>query len=807
MLTADTSAFLGGSPAPRFQSLRTRSAMSDATAADDGSLMPGFTLEKPRGSILLPDRHVLVPQPPAQVTAKALSIIPLRDYELYNSLQQGVDEYLRPPASPFGSLSVSGSKRAAWQRASIVGTTAPRSHSHAILKNSDADLRELSEVIPDHTIADEHRWHAAARVLQHFWLIICAKNERNNRAEMAGLMREYGIYGERISNAHREYKERKPAVAERRARARQAAMISSAAIVQAHLRGLLSAEVAAGKMLISLQVERERAQEFRIQRLAAVLIQSLFRGYLSRKRLNHTVAAARTIQRTYRLFAAYQHVRLLVFKKRQRVRAIKEIHNKFAARLQRWWRHLLQAIYASRELQARKERMRLFMEDYAEKDKQYWDLFRNVNEEECMDTIGRVGRAYIARRKFGIWGARFVKETKAARIIQRFVRCGIATTIKNGRLADKLEQRRLKRADEERQVAATDMQSICRMFLAKRRCQHIRDRNAAVLRSAIIIQNLFRRAIRRKVIHQLLSADRWDKTLYVRAEARRYAATKVQSVWRMHRARQFVAQYRHYKLVIEPHCANVLQRAVRCFLSRCRYRSRAIEVASMTRVAQAIEIKPSAAAKIQSTWRMFKVSSNPKYGRRVHPTFVASKAASKIQKMWRMVAAKGLVRQLLLARMHRDHAYVNRENLDMYATKIQSVVRMAILNKKFVRQAYLSKQELSLVRIQRAGRRYLRLAQQHQEALTEADAAWHAPQEGSSSRDGPALRNKKAQAAYDANVVAGRSLVRWAKGCLARRQLAAAKATRQQQLDEAIQSERASAATSIQRWSRGLSEK
>ena len=801
---------VSASPSPR-----RGSQLLGGVAPAPPSTAPSNVSGRRRSSLGFSERRGLRTPPRIgdPTSAPTLSVIPLRDFELYNTLKDDVNNYLavQPVAQADGLVSSTTARSRQLaplpQRGMIATSGKVERQALQWMTSADVELRRMSTVLPDHTTDHEGMWHANARVLQGFHLILQAKRYVE-QLKLAALEQEgRRLALETIVTALRNLVACKPARMVRKTLQANRAEQKRFATIQAFARCHMSVAETGHRLLGSFKEALARKKNSRMQNLASVLIQSSWRGHQARKRVARRISATRQIQQWWRLYLAYQQIRILVFQQRNIRREENLFINNTASRLQRWAIHMLLRIRAENMLSQRKLRLEQHMENYRVKDIEYWNLFRNVDENECIRLICRVGRGAMSRFKANRDRITFIRETKAAKQIQHWVRFVIASRIMEKRRQAKLDTFRNKKLHEERKVAAVDIQSVARMFLQKRRFQDLLQQDSIRRVAAAKIQSYFRRARHRRVFRELQQQGEWNKLLYLRAAIRKDAATRIQALFRQVRAKEEVAQVRHFKSTLLPLFATRIQRAARRYLAKCSLGSNLTYKELARRPAMLRELQLAGAIKIQSVWRMHLVAADPRIGRLAHPTFCAARAAKRIQAVWRAAIAKNVVCQMRLNRAFCDQSSMDQEHLHAYATKIQSVVRARVLSRRLIDEARLQKRFRAVLIIQRMCSRYFAWRDRHQRAEAAARSAWEAlqtmRQEEAAMEVQNLLRTDAAKQAFIAKVQAGIKIVRWAKVVLAKKTLSQLKTAQSAKQAAQINLEREKAAVDIQRAYRG----
>eukprot|EP00758_Cryptobia_borreli_P006812 Tbor_TRINITY_DN5207_c0_g1::TRINITY_DN5207_c0_g1_i1::g.16788::m.16788 len=675
------------------------------------------------GSIILTsDREIPEPRP-AINSGTAISVIALRDHELYNTLKDDVKRYLSAiPVDQNLTTDEDGNRKRRLSftsrlyskslqpvESSLYPTSQEGGRGYSAmskykLHKSDLELQKMSVVLPDHTIEQERQWYAAIMVIRGFLDIILAKRLKAKLQRETELESYRRFAAEVIFHSIKDYLACKSDKRQKNLLRKLKDQRDNIDTIQSVLRYFSSINEVRAKVLERQLREKFESHRLHVQHLSSCLIQSIYRGYIWRVKLGRRIQSTVKLQRFWRIFLAYKQIQLLVFKKRSIMRSTRKRLHDAACIIQRFGIYVINIKRAKAEVAERERRIEAYLKNNREL---YWLQFKDSNEDVLITLLHRVARGMQSRIRFNVNRLRFYKDTRAAFAIQRCWRHWKAYCIVKVRKAEKSQEWASKCSIENAKVAATDIQAVVRRFLARKE-YHRRKVSDSLRRIACSKIQSFVRSVQRKQVLRVMQEEKaWKALLYLRTATRVYSATKIQALWRGTRVRCMFVLYKQFVLHQRPVYVGRIQRLVRSFLAKCRSKAALIDKQSQNRVGQQEELMVSSVTRIQATWRMHVVARCLTIGRCAHPTFLKRKAAIKIQTKWRGYAAKSRVWQLKLASAYRNQELLNEKYLNIYVTKIQAIVRSKILNKRLVDAAKYRVAEKAARTIQYNCRYYL----------------------------------------------------------------------------------------------------
>ena len=300
---------------------------------------------------------------------------------------------------------------------------------------------------------------------------------------------------------------------------------------------------------------------------------------------------------------------------------------------------------------------------------------------QCQRVVrGHFGRE-IARHRLVV----FQRESDAARRIQKMVR------VKNGSYAFYLKcKAREERLKEERRVqrsnAATMMQTVWRIMLAKKLVRIMRQRlyehSVRQNDAATKLQIFWYRICGKRDMAMRCELRRMQKTMELNS------AVSIARVWRGFKGR------RKAKARLQRVCASkAIQRSWRCCSAK-------LKLASLRRRRR--QIRWNAAMQVQLSWRCMKARRRYAEHVKVRDARIAELAAIKIQSVVRMYIAIGVKISLRLAEMQRRAMERKRCNAAMLISKVFRGRRGRMLAMKRRRQVKATYLQCALYRRRKA---------------------------------------------------------------------------------------------------------
>lgn len=761
----------------------------------------------------------------------------------YVSAQKNVTTQMRGPA--FALSRGLGSQRTLFQSSETDTAAAAYNHTnvHDVLRVSDAQLRQLSVLVPDHTDADEVMWHHCATQIQKVFRSFRVR-KYVTRPKHDATRRWVGVIpaAERIMLAWQTYIACREAVALKYRLRRERFLRDAAVVVQACARQHLGELELRRRYMQAADEHIQRLRRLQLVGSSAVFLQAWWRGCAVRTSLRQRNRSARRIQRVYRLFRLFLIVRLAVLRRRMRKREFSKLLYNTASHIQRWWWHYLPQRRAMQELRRRQAALGHHMDDFLARDRQYWESVRHLDDDACRVIVQRWSAAFYTRKR--LHRALFLKRRRlgAARIIQRWYRFAHSRHSLNRRIVEYQQRQLIHRRAEEVREAVFDVQRCSRGLEARRQVRMLSDNAKTRQAAALTIQRAARRMLRRGVVRLLRSREAHLSTRYLAAQTRTYAATQIQSTWRMHTSRRSTIFFKQFMTTDRHTFASKIQRLVRYVQASSRAkalrRSHAESLIPRYREEEAY----CASRRIQCAVRMMlcrnelRVKQNAQLlafehalalyhregaaaasaspvrppRRLLFPTKSQRRvAAQRIQCTWRRFAANMYTAQLRQATQWIDSERISSEHLHAYATVLQCAVRRYIITPIIVAQAKVDREARAAVRIQRAAKLYLdrrrallRLLQQEEEDVLQ----WLMEEHNFAAiRVQKHIRGFITRCKYEAfrdSVVLAQAV---ARGYLARRQRHAREALRSAASAEVLATEERNAAVTIQRAWRGAS--
>lgn len=395
---------------------------------------------------------------------------------------------------------------------------------------------------------------------------------------------------------------------------------------------------------------KHHLQQFRRLQKAAIKIQSWYRGWMVRKKMQEMQRAATLIQATYRMhrtqvtFQTWKHASVLI---QQRYRARR------AAKLQR--EHYVRLRHSAVVIQA------------AHKGMKARQLFRaKLRAAVIIQSTYRMYRQYCFYRKLQ-WATKVIQERYRARKKKALAHKALkkAATCVQADFQDLAERRQIQ---EQQHLAATTVQKHFKAFKIRKHYLHFRAKVvfvqrryralAAVRTQAVIcIQSYYRGFRVRKDIHRLHAA-----------------ATLIQSFYRMHRAR---VDYQAKKAAVV-----VIQNYYRSYIRVKMERKKILATQKSIQTIQATFIGMNVRQKFKSMPEAMMVASGTQPASccyRTETPYEAGplqeaefhsqrKAAVTIQKAFRKMVTRKL------------------ETQKCAAVRIQAFLRMAVCRRRFAQQ-------------------------------------------------------------------------------------------------------------------------
>ena len=793
----------------------------NANAAGPLDDQPSFVVEN--ASLMQQRTQAITPRPPSAPKTKVVTVVPKAHLELYEELQRevrsnlelhraphpqlshknmaagGIQQQQKHQFSRFGNNQLSTLTSAAFLPtlgpAGQVSTMTERHSpgrtrvvaafqevsefpSSQVLKFSDEKLREISLVRPDHTAEDEASWFAAAVKIQRFYRG-SVDRERYRRLIHRNAEKQWErMCVERIWSCWMNFRgcrDAKLVVMDRIAFLRTEAHVKT---IQLFARFHLAVELYGGLWQKAYEAELYRRRVVQIRTLSIIVTQSVARGRRVRKWLARRLGAVRKIQRFTRIFILYKLMRLAIFSRRIWRRDRLRLLNDMATRIQRWHRHWILQRRALRELWSRQGRLERHFVTFFTRDIKYWQDVKYLDDDLCRLTVQRwsVGLG-VRRRMFALW-TETQRRVKAARTLQRMFRFRHAKIVVDSLRSAKVVRDTVCRRRQEFREAAIDIQRAARKFLARKELIRRQERQQQKVAAACTIQRLARRVRQRKEFHKMRDDKSWKMQRYLLAQLRRYAVTKIQSLWRMRTTMKKTLEIRRqveFNLVGRHVLAGRIQRLARSFVSKCRLAHSREHRVHMIAMAAANDRRTVAAMHIQSIMRMFLIRKDLREAQcKLVATITRKKhAAITIQTLWRRFASTQYVNQLQRARAYAESTGIAQEHLHAYATLIQSVVRAKILLQPRLIAAKEARRQRSVIRIQRTARTFLQRRQMERVAA-EADTideALFSDEEKlfAALRIQKNVRGHKERVAYKTALRAALRIQCFVRCCLARR--------------------------------------
>lgn len=625
-------------------------------------------------------------QDQGQQALRYLSVIPLRDFDLYQKIQQEVAG-LVSNTERFVSGEIN--KRRAEQVSLL---RLPYVPSNAVTNRYDQSykkLREMSYLKPDHTLADEEIWNQAAYRLQNFMRRFVA-DLKVCRRQMAveHLIRRH-MAADSISEAWRLYKLCRAAKRRLRFLRQKKSELDCLVMTQSYLRFHQSIESYAGWYLKYLQRKLWEKQHFKQRQLAAGLIQAVWRSHDARSKLRFIIGSAVKIQRFSRKFRLYIEMRLVVFRRRQRRRAFYCSLHGSASKIQHWFRSQIPRVHALREM---RRRQRLRDEAYQTMYDAEWlkyVSFRDADENTCARRIVRFFRRCIWRRNEAERQRRSNLRHAAATMVRRsFLRYKCRKLRIRVQQENEYQLRILQRKEEVRE-AARDLQRYGRGLLGRASVYGNLRKQAQEEVAARRIQR-FALLLHAKVQKRQLAERRSFEAARYEIAALRFVSTlAIQCAWRRFVAKKFVRGYATFMGEGRNGIARKIQRCFRQHRAHLRFSVMARQRRETQIAEQQTQVRDCAAKRIQ---RAFRSNLQRRLGRKFAVATVIElsrlrSAAEVIQRRWRCTFARLQRFALQQERDAQIERWRGEEHRVVSAIVLQRWVRSRILIRKQIEDA------------------------------------------------------------------------------------------------------------------------
>jgi hypothetical protein len=683
------------------------------SSAASASTLTDTTEQPHRRRLDTPDMEARDPVIEAWATPKVVSTIAKQDYEMYMQLQQEVSQFLfqqtvTSPSAPTTAMSAELRRGGPPRRARLTDVGLDYGDADVLdaVAVSDAALLKLSEVRPDHTAEDEVRWDAAARKLQR-WARgrLAVVTLRKRQAAVARRLRQIDAV-DSIAEAYWNYRLRcdaKRTTADKRRQKRLSEFFAET--VQATARSWLSYAEYCRRVQAALSGRLRALRRQQRETIAATGIQACWRAHHCRQQIYHRLRSATRVQRFYRLYRAYLLVRTAVFQRRCFKRAVLKRRDFAALKIQVWWKHWIKQVRAKRILAAKRLELAAHLERKVEREALAWRRVAGVDEDAMAGVLQRFFRCVIWRRREHERQVAIRRRRGAASKIQRCYRWSKASSILERKRQERLHERAIKKRVQEVREAVMDIQRIARRFLARLQYRRLLRAKQHRHDAASILQRLYYVVRAVKVRRDRAEAREWAIQRYQIAADRQYAATKIQSIYRMRRDTRYAQEYRRFVGVERHLYAAKIQRAFRFFSAR-QVRHAILATRRASRDEQiARELREASAKRIQHAVRTYVVRRATKR-RAAVPVTRQTVAVCKIQRLARYMLARTLVMRLLQAREHIRSLARGDEHLTTYAMIVQQAVRKYILMPKQVAVARAQRSD----RAARSIQRFFRLA-------------------------------------------------------------------------------------------------
>ena len=413
---------------------------------------------------------------------------------------------------------------------------------------------------------------------------------------------------------------------------------------------------------LEIRKARELVNELRRQRNAAIVIQKNWRrfrvenkyGKLIKENSSKRSAAARIIQRSYRLHLARRQQLVQQVKERERIELLA---HQSATIIQRCWRRNRFVCRLNNQIELRRDR--LVKQRSAALIQRNWKLYQ----------LKKTLTSLIEKRR-----EELVRD-RSARLVQK---CWRNRQFKKrlGQLIEQRKQAELQRSELENRSASV-IQRMWRVYLLKKNLTRL-ARLVKCRRNAInLIENECARLIQRKwKDHQLrktigqLIKKRKDEQQF---ELENRSASVIQKAWRIYRLKTNLNRLVEKRRLKNDACLRI-QRAWRLYRMNKQHR---------------LALENSSALVIQSSWRLYQAKKRLSQLRHERE----NKAALIIQKSWSSFAfRRNLANQMKLNEIRRTNlaasiiqrawkSYLNRkqrfeeQRMRMAATQIQKTWR------------------------------------------------------------------------------------------------------------------------------------
>lgn len=626
--------------------------------------------------------------PVHDASPKYLSVIPLRDYDLYRQIQQEVGDLV----SSTEHFVTAEMNRRRHNQVSLLRL--PAVEDGAVMNRYSASvqaLREISYLRPDHTLEDEALWNIAAFKLQKFMRRVVARSiVEQKRACVTQLIRRH-IAADTIFESWQLYKLRRASKKRLHFLRHKRSELDCILMLQSSLRFHQAIERYAECYVQHLRYQIWERQHWKKRQLGATMIQSIWRSHASRTRTKHIIASAVKLQRFRRKYVLYLHTRLAVFRRRQRRRAFYHRLHSSAGRLQRWFLREIVRVHALRELR-RQQRLRdAIQSTRLEVEWVRYQPFRDADHRQCGRRILRFLRMVIWRRNDNERHRRAVLRHAAATIVRRAFLRFQCRKLRRMHAEQQARTLTVMRRKEEVREAVYDLQRFCRGFMGRSKIYAFLKQQAREEAAARRIQRfalLLHARVQRRELEQ---RREFETSRYQSAALRSVSALMIQCAWRRFLAKRFVQGYSTFLHKGRNTFVTQIQRAYRRHRARNKYR-RLVHLRMQRCEEQRIgQLRECAASRIQ---RAFRSALQRRLGRRFAVATVCDlarlrRAATMIQRRWRYTLSR-LMRfdmarrrdeqvSLLRAEEHRVAAVIRLQRWARGATFLARNARAAAL--------------------------------------------------------------------------------------------------------------------------------
>ncbi|CAJ1029126.1 IQ calmodulin-binding motif containing protein, putative [Leishmania lindenbergi] len=530
-------------------------------------------------------------------------------------------------------------------------------------------------------LADLQR--VASTCIQVWWRMQLARQVRRRRAADVETCLRRDAAAVRIQSGFRHWKECAPAKRELHRLRAYRERVRSTTILQAFVQQRASVEVWGRACLVWYKVlVKQREMEAR-RAAAAVTLQSWWRMHMARRQLCDSVTAVIRLQCWWRCALARRELRT------------RHVHHRLAQEqwryerlpqiilVQRWWR-ACRSRWAVGDLLCQRQRS---LEGYLRALESSYDavMRTHLRSVENVEAAMRCVLAALAgardRRQLGQLAMR-------ARVRQRAVH----SFVLQWRGREEMRQLRrdraaalaLQRRREEVAVATVTLQSWVRSWLPRRCAARERASRAFQHACALKIWDAFRHYRARQALVSGRTQCGMLGVVRRLAETRNDAATRIQSMWRMHCTQREFFDLLKFMLRDRHEYATAVQRCWRGHYARAVLAPRrAVRVREYEARLQDRTVLQCAAVRVQSFYRMYRTRIQLlRLGVLLPPTFMHRITAARcIQTSWRTYTAYRHVLYLCLQRSYAFKLVQSQEALHTYATLIQAAARSYLVRR------------------------------------------------------------------------------------------------------------------------------